>query len=174
MSEAGADRPRREAGAESQQPSAGEVVPREAQGGFDDLLAQLPPNVDKATVEFILAALHISSSEPSPWPDPEMLAQYDSVLGEGAAREIIDIIRDEQRHRHELELAPARITRLGTVLQFLLALALIAAGFVAIVTGATAVGVAIFGTGIVAVGVLGVTRQLRATSSDTVSTDEDD
>lgn len=92
-------------------------------------------------------------------PAPQVLRQYDEVVP-GLAREIVDMARREQAHRHDIERAdveierlkvtePARVITSGRRYAFVAMILVLAAGVWLVVTGHAVAGGVVLGLDIV-------------------------
>ena len=92
-------------------------------------------------------------------PDPEILEAYNYIV-DGSAQEIIQMFRDEQRHRHQWENRSLKVhlfsTILGQILGFLIAIAIFASATIIGMYGDATVGafVWVFGMAIVTMSAL--------------------
>ncbi|MCI5049603.1 MAG: DUF2335 domain-containing protein [Rickettsiales bacterium] len=92
-------------------------------------------------------------------PDPEVLEAYDYVV-EGSAKEIIEMFKTEQAHRHQWERRALRIhmmsTVIGQVLGFLIAIAIFVSAAVIGIHGDSTIGafIWVFGMAIITMAAL--------------------
>ena len=129
-----------------------------------EIVDTAPSEVDRPTLQYILRAIpkyHLYQAELSLVPPPEDFEILSRYVGKAAVRDLWEMAKKEQASRHKIGYGPVKTTLVATWLQSVVALALIGAGIIAIVERLTPVAVAIFGTGIVAVGVVGYVRSRR-------------
>ena len=92
-------------------------------------------------------------------PDPEMLEAYDYIV-EGSAQEIINMFRDEQKHRHQWENRSLKVhlfsAILGQLLGFIIAVAIFVSATIIGLYGDATVGafIWVFGMAIVTMSAL--------------------
>ncbi|SRR6266540_4484565 len=133
------------------------AVEDEVEEAIGSLVVSAPPGVDRDTALYALLAIremHLHKPDSSVVLDEQTFRVIGDNLGEEGKKQLWEMIKVEQRHRHRREMAPFRIASLGTWLQFVLGLSLILVGALAIIRNQPEVGVAIFATGILAVGVV--------------------
>lgn len=143
-----------------------------------ELVGAAPPEVDRDQAAWLLMAvqeLHLhQASESSVVPSDEDFRVIQRHLGNDSKRELWEMAKSEQKHRHRTEEAPVRVAILSTVLQFAVAIAVVGAGVLAIILKQEKVAVAIFATAIVAVGVVTYRSRREEGGSNTATGKNDE
>lgn len=110
-----------------------------------------PPQKNRGSFEVIAASQSTETSVfSSPYPPPAVLREYNDAIPK-AGDSIVEMVKAEQVHRHEMNRGALTTVRVAQVMAFVVIMSVIGGGFWLLATGHESAGVASFITALSAI-----------------------